>query len=152
MIQYVLHVMSYDGIVPGARHYRGRVEGPHPQSCHGGTRYSGGKKTCSESHELPGRVEWQVEAQWTEARYERYAAGGFEGDGPSAFLSSKDVIDCAMIRFLDGASEWWEHKVEPAQDGDELWYGWVNPEGGQLDDPTDPEDGWGCMIASCHRG
>lgn len=151
-MKYVLHVMSYDGIVPGARHYKGRVEGEHPPSCHGGTMYSDKGKTCYEGHPLDEKTEWQVEAKWTEARYERWAARKFEGDGPAQFLSKQEVIDCAIIRFLDGAGEWWEHKVEPAQEGDELWYGWVNPEGGQFDDLTDPEDGWGMMIARCQRG
>jgi hypothetical protein len=147
--------MSYDGIVPGASHYRGRVEGPHPQSCHGGTRYADGKKTCFEGHELPGRTEWQVEAAWSEQRFERFMAAGQPGNGPAQFRSKKDVIDRAMIMFLDGAGgddRWWEQRVEPAQEGDELRYGWVNPEGGQFDDLQDPEEAWGMMIARCHRG
>lgn len=152
MTQYILHISSYDGLVPGACHYRGRVEGPHPESCHGGTRYSGGKVTCFKGHELPERVEWDVEAAWSEARYERYAACHFEGDGPGQFISQKDVMDRAMVVFLDGCSDWWAQKVDPAEQGDELWYGWVNPEGGQFDDLTDPGDGWGCMIARCDRG
>lgn len=152
MTQYVLEISSYAGIVPWAAHYRGRVKGPHPESCHGGTRHSGGKVTCFEGHELPGRVEWEVEAQWTEQRFERYMAAGQPGSSPSQFTSKKDVMDCAILRFLDGADGWWEQKVEPAAEGDELWYGWVNPGGGQWDDLTDPEDGWGTMIASCHRG
>lgn len=151
MTQYVLHLMSYDGIVPGACHYRGRVEGPYPEPCcPGGTMFSNLGHTCMQGHVLPGRTEWNVEAAWSEQRFERFMAAGQPGDSPSQFRSKQDVIDRAIIMFLDGAGgddRWWEQKVEPAQEGDELWYGWVNPEGGQFDDLQDPEDGWGMMIA-----
>jgi hypothetical protein len=149
-MQYVLHVMSYEGIVPGAKHYRGRVEGEHPPSCHGRTHYSAAGKTCDEGHQLEEKTEWNVEAAWSEERYERFMAAGQPGNSPSQFLSKKDVIDRAMIQFLDGSGgpdRWWEQRVEPAAEGDELWYGWVNPEGGQFDDLQDPEDGWGMRIA-----
>jgi hypothetical protein len=152
--QYILNVQSYVGIVAGATHYKGTVKGPHPESCHGGTRFNGqagplhGKTTCFEGHELPGQVEWQVEARWTEARYERYAAAHFEGDGPSQFRDKQDVIDTAILRFLGDyqPAEWWEDKGVPVpEEGDELWYGWVCPEG--FEDDQDEDDGWGCMIA-----
>lgn len=152
MAQYILKISSYDGLVPGATHYRGRVEGPEPESCHGGHMFSNLGHTCSQGHPLPGKVSWEVEAVWTEERFNRYIAGGQEGDSASQFGSAKEVMDCAILRFLDGCDDWWSQPVEPAQEGDELWYGWVNPGGGQWDDLTDPSDGWGCMIASCHRG
>lgn len=152
MTQYILHISSYAGLVGGAKHFRGRVEGPYAESCHGGSRYNApgarGKTICEEGHEIPsGRVSWEVEAVWSDEHYKRYADNHFEGDGPGQFLSAKDVMDTAIVRFLDGADKWYEQEVEPAQEGDELWYGWVNPEGGQLDDLQDPEDGWGMMIA-----
>lgn len=60
MTQYILHVSSYAGLVPGARHLTGRVEGPHPPSCHGSTHYNApghrGKTTCDEGHEIPEQV------------------------------------------------------------------------------------------------
>lgn len=146
MTQYILRVSSFDGLVPGAVHYRGRVEGDYPKSCHGGSRHGGGKVTCFEGHELPDRVEWDVEAEWSQERHDRWHAKHFEGDGPQQFTSKKDVIDRAMIQFLDG-SDYPCEKVDPAQEGDELWYGWISPEGGQFDDLQDPEDGWGMMIA-----
>jgi hypothetical protein len=152
MTQYILEISSYAGIVPGARHYKGRVKGPHPQSCHGGTQFGAtksGKMECMEGHVLPDRLEWDVEAAWTEERHERWAAKGFEGDGPQQFLSKKDVIDRAIIQFLDGAGgpdRWWEQDVPAAEEGDELWHGWIAREG--LDDEnTDPEDSWGMCIA-----
>lgn len=153
-MQYVLEVMSFAGVVPGARHFKGRVKGEHPPSCHGGTMYSNLGKTCMQGHPLAERTEWQVEAGWTEERYERWAAKHFEGDGPSQFLSKKDVIDRAMIVFLDGTdpAHWWAQKVEPAKDGDELWYGYIHPEGFPYDESEDYSDGWGSMIARCSRG
>lgn len=158
MTQYILKISSFGGLVPGAKHFRGRVEGPYPQSCHGGTRMGAtksGKTECSEGHVLPERAEWDVEAAWTEERYERYAAKRFEGDGPQAFLAQQDVIDRAIIQFLDGSGDddrWWEGRVEPAAEGDELWYGWVNPGGAEADDMVDPSDGWGMMIARKNTG
>lgn len=152
MTQYILTISSYAGIVPWAVHYKGVVKGPHPPSCHGGTTYHGsdgplrGKTTCSEGHELPKQAEWQVEAAWTEERYSRYAAGHFEGDSPSVFTDKREVMDCAIIRFLDGADQWWEQKVPPAEEGDELWYGWIGDREADAE-LQDPEDGWGMMIA-----
>lgn len=147
MTQYVLHISSYGGLVPGAVHCRGRVEGPHPKPCHGNrTHHDGYKTVCDEGHELPGQVRWDVEAAWTVERHDRWAARDFEGDGPQQFDSKRDVMDRAVIQFLDG-SDFPCEKVDPAAEGDELWYGWISPEGGQFDDLQDPEDGWGMMIA-----
>ncbi len=147
MTQYILHISSYDGLVPGARHYRGRVEGPRPESCHGKIHYDGWKETCDEAHELPKRVRWDVEAAWSQERHDRWAAAQFEGAGPQQFDSKAEVMDRAMIQFLDG-SDYPCEKVDPAEEGDELWYGWVCPDGpGDWNDLQDPEDGWGCMIA-----
>lgn len=91
-------------------------------------------------------IKWDVEAAWSRARHDRWAASHFEGDGPRQFDTQEDVIDRAMIQFLDGSENPCE-PVEPAQEGDELWHGWVNPEGGMFDDLTDPGDSWGMMIA-----
>lgn len=150
MTQYTLHVSSYEGIVPGAVHYRGRVKGPHPQSCHGSTHFNApghrGKTTCDQGHELPEQVTWDVEAAWSEERHERWAAKNFEGDGPQQFDTAKDVIDRAVIQFLDGSTAPCE-EVKPAEEGDELWYGWINPDGDDFDRYVDPEDGWGTMVA-----
>jgi hypothetical protein len=56
-------------------------------------------------------------------------------------------MDRAIIQFLDG-SDYPCEKVEPAAEGDELWYGWVCPDGpGDWTELQDPGDGWGCMIA-----
>ncbi|MGB6454804.1 MAG: hypothetical protein WBH47_09980 [Streptosporangiaceae bacterium] len=44
MTDYVLKISSFAGLVSGARHFRGRVEGPHEQSCHGGIMYRAGDR------------------------------------------------------------------------------------------------------------
>lgn len=152
MTQYVLHVSSYAGIVPGARHYRGRVEGPYPESCHGGMSYNApearGKMICDEGHEIPqDRVAWDVEAEWTEERHERWAKAHFEGQSPQQFDTKEEVIDRAVIQFLDGSSDPCE-EVTPAAEGDELWYGYVSTTG--HDD--DEGDGWGTCIATKNTG
>jgi hypothetical protein len=140
MTQFILHISNYNGLVPGTWHFRGRVEGPHPQSCHGGSRYNApearGKTVCEEGHELPEQVKWDVEAEWTEERRDRWAAGNFEGPSPQQFDTEEAVLDRAMIQFLDGSGGLCE-------EGDELWYGWINP----FNDLTDASDGWGMMIA-----
>lgn len=151
MTQYILNISTFSGLVPGATHYRGRVKGPYPESCHGGTRMGAtksGKTECSEGHVLPDQVAWDVEADWSEERYDRWVANRFESDGPQAFYTSRDVMDRAIIQFLDGSGgddRFWEEEVAPAQEGDELWHGWINP--GDSDDLTDASDGWGMMIA-----
>jgi hypothetical protein len=131
-MDYVLHISSYVGTVAGARHFRGRVEGEHPKSCHGGTVFHGGagplhgKTTCAEGHELPERVDWEVEAAWTEERYERWAAKGFDDEGPAQFLSEQAVIDAAKRRFLgEDSSRWWEEVPVTGQPGDKLYLGYV---------------------------
>lgn len=149
MTQYILHVTSFSGLVPGARHFRGRVEGPHPGPCHGNrTHHNGTTVTCDEGHVLPKQVRWDVEAAWSQERHDRWAAAHFEGDGPQQFTSKKDVIDRAMIQFLDGSDDPCE-KVEPAEEGDELWFGYVDPDGGPVDLDTidDTDKAWGMMIA-----
>lgn len=152
MTQYVLKILSYAGIVPGARHYKGVVEGPSPSSCHGKmTSRSGGPWTCEEGHELPKRVKWDVEQDWTPERHERYRAATHRAleddsrlpDGPGQFDSKQEVIDRAMVQFLDGL----EGVNDPAEDGDELWYGYVHPEGFDYDPDEDYSDGWGSRIA-----
>jgi hypothetical protein len=151
MADYVLHIVSWAGTVPGAVHYRGRIEGEHPRSCHGGTTYHGGgppelhgKTTCAQDHVLPERTEWRVEAPWTEARYERWAAAGFEGPGPEQFTSEQDVITAAAGRFLATLpARWWEGKAVPGQPGDKLWAAWVpRPEDRDL-----VQENWGTVIA-----
>lgn len=141
-MNYALEISSYEGFVAGASHYRGRVVGEHPKSCHGGTTLSGGKWMCSEGHELPKRVDWEVEAEWTEERYERYAALQFEGDGPGQFASEDEVIEAARRRFLGEApARWWEEKPITGQPGDKLYLGYI---------ATDLEyvDGkWGTVVA-----
>lgn len=156
MAQYILHISSFGGLVPGASHYRGRVEGPHPESCHGGRVYNApghrGKTICDQGHELPGQVRWDVEAAWSQEHHDRWAAVHFEGDGPQQFTSEKDVIDRAMIQFLDGSDGLCE-KVDPAQEGDELWYGFVGDASDLTVDELDATDnGYGMMIARCQRG
>lgn len=125
MTDYVLEVRSFSGIVPGARNFRGTVKGPHPESCHGGTTFHGstGRTTCAEDHDIPPRTEWQVEAAWTEERYERYAARHFEGDGPAQFLDEKSLAEAARKRFLGEAprQEWDEHYT-PGEPGDRLYW------------------------------
>lgn len=131
MTDYVLKVRSFAGIVSGARHYRGTVEGPYPEPCHKGTiTYHGskgplqGKTTCAEGHVMPEKTEWEVEAAWDEARYERYANGGFEGDGPSQFTDERELVRAARARFLGetGERQWWEPRHVPGQPGDRLFY------------------------------
>ena len=158
MTQYILHVSSYAGIVPWAVHFKGRVEGPRTESCHGGTIFNApdarGQTTCEQGHVIEDKqVKWDVEADWTEARHERWAAAHYNGDGPQQFLTEREVIDRAVVQFLDGSAYPCE-EVEPAQEGDELWFGHIDPEVGEvdLDAINDPEDAWGARIAVCHRG
>lgn len=162
MTQYILTVSSYAGLVPWARHFKGRVEGPHPEPCHGNSTIFNppehrGKTVCAEGHELPKQVKWDVEAAWSEARHERYLAEsakalreGLPGpDGPGQFDTEKAVVDRAIVQFLDGL----EHVNDPAVEGDELWYGYVDSGAGQAPDQwDDPEDVWGMRIARCQRG
>jgi hypothetical protein len=123
---YELRISSYAGIVPGARHYRGRVQGPSVKSCHGSKTYNApahrGTWTCAEGHELPERDEWDVEAAWTEERFSRWDCRHFEGDGPGQFLSEAAVIEAARRRFLGlDPVRWWEHPgVVTGQPGDRL--------------------------------
>ncbi len=149
MSDYILHVMSYSGLVPGASHYRGRVEGEHPRSCHGGSHYnapeSRGKTTCEQGHELPEQVEWRVEAAWTEGQYERWAAAGFEGPGYEQFKTEREVIDTAVKRFLGQLPcQWWENPATtPGDPGDKLWAGWVS----RPQDQDLVEENWGTVLA-----
>ena len=125
MTDFVLEVRSFGGIVAGARHFRGTVKGPHPQSCHGGTTFHGGSglTTCAEGHEIPRRTEWLVESEWPEDRYERWAASQFEGDGPGQFLDEKALAEAARRRFLGAADRgWWDEHYEPGQPGDRLYW------------------------------
>jgi len=131
---WILHISSWAGTVPGAVHYRGRVEGEHPRSCHGGTVFHGGgppelkgKTTCAEGHVLPEQVRWDVEAPWTEERHERWAAGGFEGAGPQQFASEQEVVTAAAGRFTGKlpVQAWEDPAVTLGQPGDRLWAGWI---------------------------
>ena len=128
MTDYELHISSYKGVVPGAKHFRGRVTGPHPVSCHGGTVFNApehrGVTTCQQGHVLPERDEWDVEAAWTEERFNRWDARHFEGDGPGQFLTEARVILAARRRFLGlDPVQWWEHPgVVAGQPGDRLLF------------------------------
>lgn len=135
MTDYVLKISSFGGIVAGATHYRGRVEGPHPGSCHGGRIFQGwdgplaGKTTCSEGHVIPARREWDVSAEWTEPRYKRYSAKHFEGDGPDQFLDQKLLIETAVRRFTGELPRcWWEDEPEVGKPGDRLFLGFASGE------------------------
>jgi hypothetical protein len=148
MTRYILHISSYAGIVPGAVHYQGRVEGEHPGSCHGSTRFnapeSRGKWTCEQNHEMPEQVKWSVEAAWTEGQYERRAAKHFEGAGPQQFASEQDVKDAAIARFTGAAPcQWWEEAVTAGEPGDTLYFGYI-PSGQHEPDP----DGWGGVMVT----
>lgn len=150
MTQYILKISSWAGTVPGASHFYGRVEGPRPRPCcPGPEHHSGGKVTCDQGHELPGRAEWDVEARWTPEQWDRYAAAGFDGEGPAAFRTKAAVQAAAVARFTGAIQPdpaiWWEHGVTPGRPGDELWYGWVaRPQDAHM---TDPADRWGMMLA-----
>jgi hypothetical protein len=146
-MKYELHISSYAGLVAGAVHYRGRVVGEHSRSCHGGTTYNHpdhrGKTICSEGHVLPEQVEWEVEAPWTEERYERWAARRFEGDGPQQYTDEAELVQDAIGRFLGLLPcRWWEEAVPPAEPGDELYLGYASLRG---DEPS--PDGYGHRIA-----
>lgn len=149
MADYVLEISNYTGTVPWATHFMGRVKGEHPKSCHGGTSYNApghrGKTTCQEGHELPGRIEWDVEAAWTEERYERYAARHFEGDGPQQFKTEQEVIETATGRFLGALPcRWWEERVTVGQPGDKLYAGWIPV---TADGQALVQENWGTVIA-----
>lgn len=152
MTDFELHVSSYSGIVAGAVHFYGRVQGPHPESCHGRMSYNDlkhrGKWTCKRGHQIPARVEWDVNAGWTEDRYMRYADKGFEGDGPNAFRLEETLIDVAAKRFRgEIPHHWWEGEVPPSRPGDRLFYGSsiFDPEGEQPD--RSPLPPWGSVLA-----
>lgn len=144
MTDYVLKISSFGGMVAGARHFRGRVEGPHPQSCHGGTRFNApearGKTICHEGHEIPKRVTWDVDAFWTEERHERWAAGHFEGDGPGQFLTEEDLIQAAISRFRwEREPLWFEEKYPRPEPGDRLYLRYLPEELSWMD----LDDGYG---------
>jgi hypothetical protein len=146
MAAYELHISSYGGLVAGAVHYRGRIQGESPRSCHGGKAFNHpdhrGKWTCEQGHELPERVEWDVEAPWTEQRYQRWAAGRFDGAGPQQYTDEAELVLDAIGRFLGTLpSRWWEEQVPPAEPGDELYLGHAS-----LYDKPSP-NGWGHCIA-----
>lgn len=118
-MRYELHISRW------ARHYWGRVEGEHARSCHGSLHYnapeSRGKLTCSEGHELPRQVTWDVEATWDETRYMRYADAGFKGDGPCQFRDEASLTEAARRRFLGlDPARWWEEQHVTGQPGDIL--------------------------------
>lgn len=147
MTDYILRLSYFGGIVPGSTHFRGRVHGPHARSCHGGMTMHGstdGKWRCAEGHEIPDKIEWDVEAVWTEERYERWAAGGFDGDQPTQFKDPKDVIKAAVARFLGQTPErqWFEDSFVPGQPGDRLFLDFIPQE----DEPEDKA--WGDLIGA----
>jgi hypothetical protein len=87
-----------------------------------------GKYTCEQRHEIPQRVEWDVDAYWTSARYERWAAKQFDGDGPGQFLDELELLKVAVRRFSGHkgeADEWWAEKGVPGQPGDRLFYAYL---------------------------
>jgi hypothetical protein len=151
MSDYILHISSFEGLVPGARHFRGRVEGEHPKSCHGGTVFHGwdgplkGKTTCAEDHILPEQVRWVVEAPWTEERYQRWIAAKFEGPGPEQMTTEQEVIDVAVQRFLGQlpVQDWENPATTPGDPGDKLWAGWVS----RPQDQDLVEENWGTVLA-----
>lgn len=147
MRKFALRISSYEGLVPGARHWRGRVEGESERSCHGSIRINPpehrGKTVCSEGHEIPDRISWDVEESWTEERYNRWADQSFEGDGPAQFKTQEQVVEAARKRFLgEWPSQWWEEPVPTPQSGDRLYLGYIPRDG---DAPED--DGYGGLIA-----
>ena len=152
MANYTLTVTTYVGnpTVPWASHFVGRVHGENPGPCHGNvTHYNApghrGKTTCEKGHELSKRTEWDVEAAWSKERYERYAASGFEGDGPNQFRTEQDVIDTAAARFLGKLpNQWWESGVAPGEPGDKLYAGWIPRTNGDRDLI---QENWGTVIA-----
>jgi hypothetical protein len=146
---YTLRIMSYSGTVPWAKHYTGRVEGEYPTSCHGGTRFNGadgplkGKTTCFEGHILPEKIEWAVEASWSEGKYERFAANHFDGDGPNQYLEESDLVRDAIQRFLGVyPQQWWEEQYPLPQPGDQLYLGHLATRSGER-----YSDGYGHMLA-----
>lgn len=155
MTDYVLKIMHYGAVVPGATHYQGRVEGPHPRSCHGGTHYNApsarGKLTCDEGHEIPPQAEWNVDADWTRERFNRYAASSFEGDGPAQFKSAAAVIETAVKRFKGEVqqAEWLNRHV-PGQPGDRLYLDYIASKPGEEDEEGGRLDGtppYGSVLA-----
>lgn len=143
MTDYILTISSFSGIVYGATHYRGTVRGPHPRSCHGGEIFHGwdgplkGKTTCSQGHEIPRQDEWDVDADWTEDMYTRWAAGRFEADGPAQFRDVGYLIDTAVRRFRGEIPER-HRRLAPAiagRPGDRLFLGFVST----LENPPDEE-------------
>jgi hypothetical protein len=154
MTDYELHVSSYGGLVFGAHHFYGRVNGPNPEPCHGNRlRYnapeSRGKCTCDEGHVIPARVEWTVEAGWTEDRYNRYSAEHFEGDGPDAFRDEMELLATAVKRFRgEIPHHWWEGKPTVGRPGDRLYYGHVaDPGAGMTQPDRSPLPPWGSVLA-----
>jgi hypothetical protein len=126
---YVLKISSFSGIVPGAHHFRGRVEGPYPRSCHGGKSSRGNRWYCEENHEIPDHIKWDVDALWSEADYDRYQASDFELDGPGQFTDETQLIDAAIRRFnYEREPEWWEEKYPSPQPGDRLYLRWLPSE------------------------
>jgi hypothetical protein len=145
VMKFELHITNYGGLVAGARHRRGRVVGEHPRSCHGGTVFRGatGKTTCAEGHELPDRIEWDVEAPWSEARHRRWAARRYEDAGPAQYTDEAELVRDAIGRFLGLLTcRRWEEQVPAAKPGDELYLGRTALYG---DHPS--PDGWGHRIA-----
>jgi hypothetical protein len=135
MTDYVLKISSYESIVAGASHYRGVIWGPHPQSCHGASHFnapqSRGKHTCDEGHEIPARVEWQVEDYMTEEAFERQAARHFEDPGSAQMKSEAIVVQVAVSRFLETRERLWFEPHRPElQPGDKLYLKWLP---GQVD-------------------
>ncbi len=125
MTDYVLEITTWKGSAIGARHFRGTVKGPHPQSCHGAITFHGatGRTTCAEGHDIPPRAEWQGGEPWGEARYGRYAAAQFEGDGPGQFLDERALAEAARKRFPGEAEHgWWDEDYEPGGPGDRLYW------------------------------
>lgn len=148
-MKYVLKITSFGGIVPGAYHFRGRVEGEFPRSCHGGTSYNApehrGKTTCELGHEIPKQIEWDIEASWSEERYDRWAAGHYEDDGPSQFTDKDELIKTAIARFKNEFPHpWYEEDYPIPQKGDQLYIGWI-PVGLEGENDMIEED-WGKLL------
>lgn len=134
MTDWYLRISSYAGVVPWAKHFRGRVveEFTRCPKGHGHTSRSHGKTTCVPCGTIiPDPREWDVEGFWSEAKYTRYANASFEGDGPAQFTDKAELIKVAVQRWTgetpDGYElydRWWEDGPKaPSQPGDRLILG-----------------------------
>lgn len=146
-MDYELRVTSFRGIVAWAVHFRGRVHSVSGRP---------GERSCDRGYKLPERVEWDVDAVWTESQYEKYRASMFETDGPGQFRDELELVKTAVRRFLgdlpDG-DRWWETEGVPGRQGDRLFYGYASPESSGVVPWTSDNElpAWGALIAEVNR-